>query len=410
MLLKSGLILAISTGVNLALLVLLAHGFPRTAPPVATPRPPAGSKLDTVGMITNLPVQTRFLTNAFQWRQLESTNYDEFVANLRAVGCPERTIRDIVVGDIWDRYESAKDREDASEPFWLNGPPRVAAERRREAELLQLKQDLAAMLQRLLGVVWSPKMPRDAFDTEQLICRALLGDVSEEQFERAAGWLFRAEEAKNEVAWRCRDVFLEEDYAELWRRRDEIERELRAVLTPAQFEELRARMGVVETLFDSDGLDELRPTPNELRRIALARTEVYPLGWEVLHLDRSETPEQEEAREQTLDQHLREILGEERFAEALRLRDGDYRNIHRFAQGHGLSKDTAHKLYEVQKLAREEAHRLREDKSLDTTLRKEHLQSVTAEVASEVGRLLGPKLFGEYLRQAGQWVTNANQL
>lgn len=407
---KSGLILAISTGLNLALLVLLAHGFHPVAPTVATLRPLAGLKREAVRVVTNLPAQTLFLTNVFHWRQLESTNYDEFVANLRAVGCPERTVRDIVVGDVWERYASAEDRVDASEPFWLNGPPRVAAERRREAALLQLKQDLAATLQRLLGVVWSPEMPRDAFDTEQLICRALLGDVSEEQFERAAGWLCRAEEAKNEVEWRCRGVFLEEDYAELWRRRDEIERELRGILTPAQFEELRARMGVVETLFDSDGLDELKPTPNELRRIALARTEVYPLGWEILNLDRSETPEQEEAREQTLDQHLREILGEERFAEALRLRHGDYRNIHRFAQDHGLPTDTAHKLYEVQKLAREEAHRLREDKSLDATLRKEHLQSVTAEVASEVGRLLGPTLFGEYLRQAGQWVTNANQL
>jgi hypothetical protein len=407
---KPGLTLAISAGVNVVLLVAAVHWLRPAASHVATLRPVASPAIETVHVLTNLPAETTFVTNAFYWRQLESTNYDEFVANLRSVGCPERTIRDIIVADVWERYETAAQREDSSAPFWLNGPRRVAAERAREAELRQLRQDLAALLRRLFGLVWSPELERDAFDSEPLICRALLGDVSEEQFERAIGWIFQTQEAKDEVGWRCRGVFLEEDYAELWRRRDEIEHGLRAILTPAQFEEFRARVGMAEHLFNSDGLDELKPTPEELRRIALARTEVYPLGWEVLDLDRSESPEQEEAREQALDERLREILGEERFTEALLLRDGSYRNIHQFTQANGVSKETARKLYEVQKLAREEVHRLREDKALEATVRQERLQAVTAEVAPEVSGLLGQKLFSEYLRQSGQWVTNANHL
>ena len=38
----------------------------------------------------------------FDWSQLESTNdYRVYVANLRAIGCPEPTIQDIVRGDAW---------------------------------------------------------------------------------------------------------------------------------------------------------------------------------------------------------------------------------------------------------------------------------------------------------------------
>lgn len=36
----------------------------------------------------------------FNWRQIESTNYHTFIANLRHISCPESTIRDIVIADL----------------------------------------------------------------------------------------------------------------------------------------------------------------------------------------------------------------------------------------------------------------------------------------------------------------------
>lgn len=35
----------------------------------------------------------------FQWSQLESANYATYISNLRAVGCPEQTVRDIITAD-----------------------------------------------------------------------------------------------------------------------------------------------------------------------------------------------------------------------------------------------------------------------------------------------------------------------
>ncbi|MBI1839689.1 MAG: hypothetical protein HYR88_02415 [Verrucomicrobia bacterium] len=37
---------------------------------------------------------------AFSWAQLESTNYADYIKNLRAIQCPEETIRDIVSADL----------------------------------------------------------------------------------------------------------------------------------------------------------------------------------------------------------------------------------------------------------------------------------------------------------------------
>jgi len=36
----------------------------------------------------------------FRWGQLESTDYHIYVANLRGIGCPEQTIRDIITADV----------------------------------------------------------------------------------------------------------------------------------------------------------------------------------------------------------------------------------------------------------------------------------------------------------------------
>lgn len=40
------------------------------------------------------------LAGTFQWSQLESTNFPSYVANLRGVGCPEQTLRDIIAAEV----------------------------------------------------------------------------------------------------------------------------------------------------------------------------------------------------------------------------------------------------------------------------------------------------------------------
>lgn len=59
-----------------------------TTPPTAVAAPEA------------TPEPPQRLTQTFRWSQLESTNdYRNYVASLRAIGCPEATIEDIVNGD-----------------------------------------------------------------------------------------------------------------------------------------------------------------------------------------------------------------------------------------------------------------------------------------------------------------------
>src|SRR6266850_7173947 len=49
---------------------------------------------------TNVVVRRQF----FSWRELESSDYSTYIANLRDIGCPEQTIRDIIVADVNQLY------------------------------------------------------------------------------------------------------------------------------------------------------------------------------------------------------------------------------------------------------------------------------------------------------------------
>ena len=46
----------------------------------------------------------------FDWRQVESADYRTYVANLRSIGCPEQTIRDLVTADLQQAF-AARRRE-----------------------------------------------------------------------------------------------------------------------------------------------------------------------------------------------------------------------------------------------------------------------------------------------------------
>jgi len=97
----------VSVMLNLALLagvtVVLVNGY--KSPTVPQPVP---SQLKPVATVPALP---EIVTQPFRWNDLESSNgYRGFIANLRAVGCPEASIEDIVRGNVDRAYSWERNR------------------------------------------------------------------------------------------------------------------------------------------------------------------------------------------------------------------------------------------------------------------------------------------------------------
>ncbi len=74
--------------------------------------------VEKAGKENEAPVQEP-VTPPFHWRHLDAPDFPTFVKNLRAVGCPEATIRDIIQGELAEIYAARRqeaERELATAP------------------------------------------------------------------------------------------------------------------------------------------------------------------------------------------------------------------------------------------------------------------------------------------------------
>lgn len=83
---------------------------------------------------------------AFHWKQLDAADFPTFIKNLRAVGCPEATIRDIIQGELAEIY-TVKRQEAGSQ---LATAPEFAREALHE-RLQKLAKEETALLASLTG-------------------------------------------------------------------------------------------------------------------------------------------------------------------------------------------------------------------------------------------------------------------
>jgi hypothetical protein len=102
----------------------------------------------------------------FQWRQLESADYRAYIANLKAVGCPRQTIRDIITADV-DSLYAARRQQLELQTQALDGHPllKANAEQALGAKLQGLNNEESSVLAALLGSPPDPAQPAVADNT-----------------------------------------------------------------------------------------------------------------------------------------------------------------------------------------------------------------------------------------------------
>src|SRR5258707_184974 len=99
-------IASVSLGVNVVLAAVGLLYARRTAGPGPTSFV-GPAQASTAQAKTNVIVRRQF----FSWQEVESPDYPTYVANLRDIGCPEQTIRDIIVVDVNALYSRRRSTE-----------------------------------------------------------------------------------------------------------------------------------------------------------------------------------------------------------------------------------------------------------------------------------------------------------
>ena len=110
--------------------------------------------------VDNVLVKTNVLVRRenFTWEQVQSANYATLIKNLRAIGCPEQTIRDIITSDINRLYARRRVTEVNYPNYqWWKSSPDPALVQAAEEKVQSLEQERRDLLAGLLGANWNPE-------------------------------------------------------------------------------------------------------------------------------------------------------------------------------------------------------------------------------------------------------------
>jgi hypothetical protein len=135
---------------------------PMATPSLAKPQEEAVSSSGSANCvveksITNMVTVTK-PAKAFDWHKVESEDYKQYVANLRAIGCPEKTLRDIIMADVTDLFRQ-RVRNSSSNRFeyWKPGLLGNAFDEKRVAMQNEQAKERREILTTLLGESYSDK-------------------------------------------------------------------------------------------------------------------------------------------------------------------------------------------------------------------------------------------------------------
>jgi RNA polymerase sigma factor (sigma-70 family) len=132
----------------------------------------------------------------FNWRHVESSDYRAYIKNLRAIGCPEQTVRDIVVADVnalFDGKEKIAQRTNHVQ-FWRPGSgPLTEVVKANLAELhSQFETERTAVLNQLLGE-GANVGPRPFEMSAKELKMAMLDFIPQEQRDSVASAIIEVE-------------------------------------------------------------------------------------------------------------------------------------------------------------------------------------------------------------------------
>lgn len=343
----------------------------------------------------------------FDWAQLESADYRVYLANLRAIGCPEATVRDIIIADVNALFSVRVKAlvDEVSPQFWnlithAEDFEKLVDEKGKQLRTLDEERD--GLFTTLFGNS-NPHAEEEAHASAA---------TQREQWERLADFLpaekraqFVAAKGELERAWMdfLRTPGLTGAQHQAKRRELDaaLERSLRESLTPGEYDELRLRQspaaGLRERLV---GLDLSEDEVRAAAIIQLATTEAQAaLSQKDADFKSRKAQLQQQAEAQT-----RELLGPEAYAAFQRATDNRYEPFYRVAQRLELPDPTAAQAFDIRRQAEEAASRLRNDKALSAEHRQAGLQAINAETKQSLLTALGAKAFAAYEKIDGGWM------
>jgi hypothetical protein len=414
------LIIAAETGVVIGLLGVILYqarelaGARREleAAALALPELPASSNQRPLRLrLQQLPpINIHTEIKELDWSSIESADYPTYVANLRRIGCPEETIRDIILADINQLYAArrlALEAPPTDWDFWRHPDEASTAETTseeallRETRLASLERERRDLIVRILGPS-AIEAEFEQFMAEQLQDRSLQFLSPEKRDALAAAiarWRQAVEEGRlipDDAARQDRLALAEEA----------LDQQIATLLTPEEREQYQLRASpLAERLRDQlRGFGASREEFEQLFRLE-RQLQVESESVEANASADPQTADRLQAIGAEFDQKVKELLGPQRYADYQRSLDPDYQTLYSLALDHQVPTAVANQVWDMRRAVEVQTTRVRENPLLDIEQKQLALDAIRRETERAIVDVLGEPLLDAYQREGGGWLT-----
>ena len=338
-----------------------------------------------------------YQTNDFHWSQLESSDYRQYIANLRGVGCPERTIKDIILTDVMRLYAQRRGQYyHNGRPFnyWETNDKRKLKQpqiEERDRQLAAIDKELPAVLRELLGINYERELNKYFVDADDKRSQVLaLREQFEGQRERI---LYDEQGAKPSVSEveQLRQVDQSQDEA------------LGQLLSPEEKEQYELSLSPTADRLRQQ-LIGFNPTEEEFRALFDKQKSID----EAYEFEDAGDPAVIAAKTSDEAAVMAEYKGNltgERVAQFERSQDPEYQNLTLLSARYDLPDDASETVFEMRQAAEEEREKLLSNKEIPPERVDMALEAIQAETEKATRATLGDQAFAQYAQSAA-WIKN----
>jgi len=342
---------------------------------------------------------TNSLIKRFNWESVESSDYKQYIANLRSVGCPEETIRDIIRSDVNKLYEEKKKEARRRSPkfkYWQRREEYTRSYGRESwLKMFELDEERNAVL-RTLGI--EPDV--DMKTLERANEFDLLTDFLDDEGKKAQ--ILRLAKELNDKA----TILGEGSIPKLLK---EMETAMKQFLTPEEARQADLRTSMTGNILRYQ-LAAFEPSEQEFLSLFDLR-KAFDVQFHGMDPGKATAAERAERREawKGLQEQIKQTLGAQRYADYELAQNQDFQQMYRVANEVGLGAREAKQVYAMRQQAEEQAARIRNDQSLTPEQRGQALGGIRQETEKTIHTVLGEKGWDQFNRGSNnRWLDAIN--
>lgn len=345
----------------------------------------------------------------FRWSSVESQDYFEYVSKLRKVGCPEETIRDIIIADVNKLYASkARAVTNPGEfKFWKMDPRyNNTLSLTTQKQLQALDREKKNLIHDLLGVDLDREMAKQSDGTSYT--EQLYSFLAPEKQQKLIALRDQARAQEREIYTAADGDLSPEQRQQVDAIRKQRDLDIATLLTPAELEEYQMRSsGTARNMRNS--LASFEPSEDEFRQIFKLRKSLDD-QFSSIEGDDKLAQEQRRLAQNATDSQIKSLLGEDRFNEYKMAQSDDYRNIYQVTQRYDLPKDVAKNVYDMRKAVETERRKVEQNQNFTPDQKKEILQAMQQKTEQAVQQAMGEKGFNYYKKRDGDWIQRVGRV